>query len=747
MPKQPDHHPDQNDRVFDGIICFGGEDWWYHNRGHYDMRMMRAFSQSAPVLYVNSIGMRTPTPREGAMFAKRVLRKLESVRRGFVRLTRRFGVLTPLSAPGRIGAGLTRGIVERQVRYAAHRMGIARPLVWVACPAARPLVDSLNPQVLVYQRTDRYECFPGVPRRRIAALDRELKARADLTVFCGDVLYRRESTGCRHACLIDHGVEAYRFASAADGELTEPADVATIAHPRVGFIGGIDEHTFDAGLFSDVVRAMPDVQFILVGACSLSDRWRNLENVHHLGQQPLSTVPSYMAACDALIMPWRQNEWIDACNPVKLKEYLATGRPIVSTPFEQLRRYGDLVQTARDAGEFVTEVRLALNANRSDVVRRRRAAGSGWTEAAGNVLAELSAIGVTAARTPEKTVPRQATLRLAQGLSPVRHRVSVGAHPGAMRRPRSCIMLAGGLEPSPLVQASGRSVLDLFLTPDQTVLDVWMESVNGGVTDDRLIEMRVVSNAFIPSVWPRSSSHVRFEEDPLPYRGPAGILLDMCAGYSPDDHVMVVEAGRVCPESLTRFTAAHFASEADITIARNPDESPAGVYMVRCRALKSIAPVGYVDLKEQWLARSCAAGSVIRVVDFAWPGALPLRTRTDFLHAARCLSRRAPSIEPSTVIPSQGSEASRDGSLRIIGRGATVASDADVYDAVVMPGATVGAAAYIEQSIICPGAVIEPRARIIEAIVSTAGCCVDDRPHAATHLESWWQRRHTAHAA
>ena len=71
-------------RRFDGIICFGGEDWWYHNRGHYDMQMMGRLSEHMPVLYVNSIGMRTPSPTEGRMFLHRVRRKLRSIRRGLV---------------------------------------------------------------------------------------------------------------------------------------------------------------------------------------------------------------------------------------------------------------------------------------------------------------------------------------------------------------------------------------------------------------------------------------------------------------------------------------------------------------------------------------------------------------------------------------------------------------------------------------------------------------------------------------
>ncbi len=76
MPRPLDNPAVSRLRSYDGIICFGGEDWWYHNRGHYDMRMMRELSAHMPVLYINSLGMRVPRITEGSMFLRRIVRKL-----------------------------------------------------------------------------------------------------------------------------------------------------------------------------------------------------------------------------------------------------------------------------------------------------------------------------------------------------------------------------------------------------------------------------------------------------------------------------------------------------------------------------------------------------------------------------------------------------------------------------------------------------------------------------------------------
>ena len=179
-------------REYDGIICFGGADWWYHNRGHYDIQMCRQFAERVPVLYVNSIGVRTPSISEGGMFFRRVVRKVNSWRRGFREIDENFAVLSPVTIPGRIGRAISNPILRYQIARARQRMGIDSPLLWVETPTAEPLLDSIEHVGLVYQRTDRYEEFDGVDRDAIELHDRELKRRAEVTLYCSSYLYELE---------------------------------------------------------------------------------------------------------------------------------------------------------------------------------------------------------------------------------------------------------------------------------------------------------------------------------------------------------------------------------------------------------------------------------------------------------------------------------------------------------------------------------------------------------------------------
>ena len=357
---------------FDGIICLGGEDWWYHNRGHFDFQIMRRLARRWPVLFVNSIGVRMPNLNEKRVFVQRIARKLKSLSRGLVEAERGFFVFSPFNVPGQKVSEWSLG---PQVRLAARRAGIRRPLLWVHCPAGGALIGQLGETRVVLQRTDRFEAFPEADPDYVGHTIDRARDVADLVVYAAPHLMAEEAAFDRDQILIDHGVDLERFAGG-------------------GEIGGLDAHSFAPELFLDVAR-------VLVGGSSLPEDWCDLANVHMLGRKPYEEVAAYQAAMDVLIMRWNDSEWIKACNPIKLKEYLAVGRPIVTTDFAALDRWRDLVSVAGDAEQFAAAIAAATGTHVDLGERLRRLDGESW-----DAKAELLARRL--AECPEMAVERAA---------------------------------------------------------------------------------------------------------------------------------------------------------------------------------------------------------------------------------------------------------------------------------------------------------------------------------------------------
>ena len=392
-------------RLIDGLICIGGEDRWYHNRGHYDFQIMQRLAKRMPVLFINSLGVRMPSVGEGSQFLGRIGRKLTSLTRGLTHVQDQFWVMSPLSVPGPMGHALTSWAVAPQIRLAASRIGIQQPLLWVHCPPGADLIDRLQHEALVFQRTDRFEAFPDGNRRELQRQVSFARGRADLVVYCARTLMQGDHGLARKQAFIDHGVDYDTFLRAGleadQGTAATPADIAALPGPRAVFVGGIDHHTFDPELFVKVARQLPDVTFPMIGGCSLPADWCTLPNVHLLGRKPYAEVARYMAAADVLLMPWNSGEWIQSCNPVKTKEYLATGRPVVSTPYPELAPYKAHVLEASTADTFAAAIRQAIadpdRAPSTVEARRAFVAGQTWEAKADGLLRELASLGIVVA--------------------------------------------------------------------------------------------------------------------------------------------------------------------------------------------------------------------------------------------------------------------------------------------------------------------------------------------------------------
>ena len=377
------------------MLCFGGNDWWYHNRNHFDLQILRCCAQYGNSVYVNSIVVQKPDVRQGRQFIRKLVRKARSIFRGLKRSDEGFWVYSPFSLPVhhiRWLRPLNKMLLQFQLRRVTRKLSIQNPLVWVACPAACDVAINMKKNRLVYQRTDCFEEFPGVDARTVREDDRKLKAAADLTLFVNRILYEEESDKCKKAIYMDHGVDFEMFASAEKSE-DIPSEMRDIEKPVVGFFGQIDDYTVDVGFMEEVVDYLPERSFVFIGEAAMADCSGLMakDNVWMLGKKPYEQIPHYGKCFDVAIMPWRQNRWIQACNPIKVKECLALGKPIVGTPFPELDKYLDVVYEAKTPEEFADCIKKAHSENSPELVakRRQKVAQASWDSKAELVLHEL----------------------------------------------------------------------------------------------------------------------------------------------------------------------------------------------------------------------------------------------------------------------------------------------------------------------------------------------------------------------
>jgi len=377
---------DHSSRSAGGYICFSAQDWWYHNRAHSDFQLMRRIAGTRPVLLVNSIAMRMPLPGRSTMVIRRIARKARSMMRTAshpIAELPDFTVMTPLFLPfygSRTIRRLSASLVRTQVQRTARHVGIHDPICVVTIPTAWEVVRTMHPRAVVFNRSDKHSAFAEAPQDHIRSLEEGLLRHADLVVYVSRALMAAEAsqTGDR-AFFLDHGVDLEHFRRRPPTE--EPPDLRAIPHPRIGFFGGFDDYITDLDLLERVARQIPTAHLVLIGDATVSmQRFESIPNVHWLGFRPYPDIPRYGSGFDVALMPWVRNEWIQSCNPIKLKEYLALGLSIVTTDFPEAWKYQDWLRIATDADDFVAKVRMALaeGCPATPAERRRAVAQASW---------------------------------------------------------------------------------------------------------------------------------------------------------------------------------------------------------------------------------------------------------------------------------------------------------------------------------------------------------------------------------
>jgi glycosyltransferase involved in cell wall biosynthesis len=266
---------------------------------------------------------------------------------------------------------INRVVLVTRLRQLCRRLGLQQPLIWTFLPHVGWLLGRLQERMTIYHCVDEYSEFSGVPKDVIVRMEQDLVRRADIVFTSAEKLCAERRTINPHTHFIPHGVDVAHFSRALDASTTVAPEVARLPKPVIGFFGLLADWV-DLDMIGALAQARPQWSFALVGKTQTDlEAVRRLPNVHLLGQQPYTALPSYCRGFDVGLIPFRMNELTLRVNPLKLREYLAAGLPVVSTPLPEVVRYRDVVHIAVNRDGFIQEIESALMERSTKDDRRR----------------------------------------------------------------------------------------------------------------------------------------------------------------------------------------------------------------------------------------------------------------------------------------------------------------------------------------------------------------------------------------
>ena len=339
--------------LLDAVLCFSHLRWGFvfQRPNHLMLRAAR----SRPVYYIE----------EPVFDVNQAQLQLEQVGPGLLRVLPRLQPNEP--APEvRINAMLRELCRERGIQHALH---------WYYTPMMLGVSAGLPRDLVVYDCMDELANFLFAPPE-LQDREQQLLALADVVFTGGHALYEAKRSRHRNVHAMPSSVDVSHF-SRARVMLPQPADQAAIAQPRIGYCGVVDER-MDLTLVHSIAERRPDWQLVMLGPVVKIEEavLPRRANIHYLGLKTYEELPAYLSGWDAAILPFALNDSTRYISPTKTPEYLAAGKPVVSTPIRDVvEPYGrlGLVRIAADAEALTAALEAALGARDPKLDERRDA--------------------------------------------------------------------------------------------------------------------------------------------------------------------------------------------------------------------------------------------------------------------------------------------------------------------------------------------------------------------------------------
>ena len=373
------------------IICFAND--WKGDPLSKKQIMVR-LARHNRILWVNSLHNRKPQLARKDF--RRAYQKVSESFRGVQPVHQNIWQFTPLYLPVLGSAWIRKvnvSVLRLQLRLALSRLGFRNPISWTYAPSSADLVGTLGEALVVYHCVDEFGAFSDAAPE-IRQREQELLEKSNLVIVSsGDLLAKKRPLN-PNVHLVTHGVDYEHFRKATDASTPVAPELKDLPRPILGFHGLIADWV-DLKLIAELARVRPQWSIVLVGRGDTSlASLAGLPNIHAIGHRPYETLPQYLRGFDVALLPFVVNELTLASNPLKLREYLAAGLPVVAAPLPEVARFEGLVTLSGDAEGYVRAVEALEDGNRlgPSEERSREVVGESWDAKVREIETLLSAL-------------------------------------------------------------------------------------------------------------------------------------------------------------------------------------------------------------------------------------------------------------------------------------------------------------------------------------------------------------------
>ena len=275
------------------------------------------------------------------------------------------------------------------------RLGFIRPIIWLSQPNMSCFIGNFNEKLIIYHVVDEYLSYGEMDvetRAKLEKLEQQVLEKADLVIVVSEKLHATKSVFNKHTYLVPNGVDYASYSKALTDDTPMPSDISQLPKPVIGYSGLISRR-LDLGLIGYIAKSHTEWSLVLIGevndgGCeSELNRLREMKNVYFLGIKEITQVPHYVRVFDVCIVPYKLNEQTQNLSPLKLYDFMAMGKEIVTTDFPIAREFKDILHIAESNDSFVNCIKEALAENDEALFTKRRqiAAQNTWEERVGKL--------------------------------------------------------------------------------------------------------------------------------------------------------------------------------------------------------------------------------------------------------------------------------------------------------------------------------------------------------------------------